>query len=128
MRRITYILFLLLFPLFLKAQNSVVVKGSVGDSLTKERIIGATVYVIDNITGGVVSDLQGNYVLHVSTGTHTIICSILGMNPDTSIVNITDTPAITHNFMLSSQSKQMQTLVVSAGRYQQRLQDITVSM
>lgn len=129
MRRITYVfLLVLLYPLLSKAQHSAVIKGTVGDSLTKERIIGATVYALDNITGGVVTDVQGNYTLHVPTGTHTIICSILGMNPDTSVITVTDTSAITHNFMLSSQSKQMQTLVVSAGRYQQRLQDITVSM
>lgn len=128
MRKINYFLLILFCPVILNAQKSGTLKGFVKDSASRERIIGATVYATDDISGGVVADIQGSYELHLTPGKHTIVCSILGMNPDTLVMSINEGAEVVHNFMLHSESTQMQTLVVSAGRYEQKLQDITVSM
>ncbi|MGP8214976.1 MAG: TonB-dependent receptor plug domain-containing protein, partial [Bacteroidia bacterium] len=123
-----YLLLFILFPALLFAQSTGTLKGYVSDSANKERVIGATIYDANDISNGTSSDMRGNYELHLSPGAHKIICSILGMNPDTTEVQIELSAVITHNFILYSQSTQMQTLVVSAGRYEQKLEDITVSM
>ena len=100
----------------------------VTDPSEKERIVGATIYPIDNMAAGIASDIYGNYELHLSPGKHTIVCAVVGMIPDTVAVNIDSGMVTAHNFIMHSESIQMQTLVVSAGRYEQKLEDITVSM
>ncbi|HWY99186.1 MAG TPA: TonB-dependent receptor [Bacteroidia bacterium] len=126
---IKYLSFLLLFlPVSLEAQTNGTLKGSVSDSSSRERIVGATVYDINDISNGITSDMHGNYELHLSLGGHVIACSVLGMNADTIIVHIDSSSSTEYNFTLYSESTQMQTLVISAGRYEQKLQDITVSM
>jgi outer membrane cobalamin receptor len=126
-KNIGYFLLLLLSPL-LNAQNNGTLKGFVTDSSSKERIVGATIYDFNDISNVALSDKYGGYELHLSAGKHKIVCSVLGMNPDTIIVRIDSSIVSTHSFILYYESREMQTLVVSAGRYEQKLQDITVSM
>ncbi len=123
-----FLLVAFLWSLSLSAQKTGTLKGFVTDSSGKERIVGATIYEVGNISKLFFSDKSGNYELSLSPGKHTIICSVLGMNPDTINISIDSLSVITHNFILNFESRQMQTLVISAGRYEQKLQDITVSM
>jgi outer membrane receptor protein involved in Fe transport len=125
------LLFLILLPLCaisLHAQKTFILKGLVTDNTSKERVIGATVYDINDITAGVVTDVNGNYELHLTPGKHTVVCSLISMAPDTAIINTDTNTVLIHNFSLHEQMTQMQTLVISAGRYEQKLEDITVSM
>lgn len=129
MRNRRYLLsILLIFPLLINAQSGGVLRGCVTDSSTHEKIVGATVYDINDFSSGQLTDARGTYELHLNPGSHTIVCSVLGMRPDTAIVFIKEARVSEHNFTLFYESREMQTLVVSAGRYEQRLQDITVSM
>ncbi len=123
-----YFIGFLLFSSQLCAQTTGVLEGYVSDSSSKERVIGATIYDLDNNTIGILSDMYGKYELHLSPGNHRIVCAVLGMNPDTINVRIEAGGIRVHNFALYYESRQMQTLVVAAGRYEQKLEDITVSM
>jgi len=127
-RKLLFLILLSFCAISLIAQKTCTLKGLVTDYSNKERIIGATVYDVNDITGGVVTDVNGNYELHLTAGKHTIVCSLLSMAPDTAIINIDTNSVLTHNFSLHEQMTQMQTLVISAGRYEQKLEDITVSM
>ena len=119
---------LLLISSQCSAQTNGSLKGTVTDSNSKERVVGASVYDLDNISAGTLTDGYGKYELQLSSGKHKIVCSVVGMNPDTIIVSINSSEITTHNFNLYYETRQMQTLVVSAGRYEQKLQEITVSM
>ncbi|HXP49292.1 MAG TPA: TonB-dependent receptor, partial [Bacteroidia bacterium] len=112
----------------MKAQRTGVLKGSVSDRQSKEKVIGATVYDVNDLSSGTSSDMHGDYTLLLSSGKHTIVCNMLGMNPDTLVIQIDSASVTVHNFILSSESTEMQTLVIAAGRYEQKLEDITVSM
>jgi len=126
---IKYFLPILFFsPALLIAQSNGTLRGSVTDSSSKERIVGATVYDVNNIATGQLSDAKGNYELHLSPGRHRIVCAVLGMKSDTVTLSIDSAKVNQCSFILSYESREMQTLVVSAGRYEQKLQDITVSM
>jgi len=128
-KKIKHFLYLLsLYPVLLHAQTDGTLKGYVTDPSGKERMVGATIFDITDITKGVVTDVYGNYELHLSAGKHTVVCSVLSMLSDTVAVNVDSGLVTAHNFVMRSESMQMQTLVVSAGRYEQKLQDITVSM
>ncbi|HEV7230311.1 MAG TPA: TonB-dependent receptor [Bacteroidia bacterium] len=112
----------------MKAQSTGTLRGTVIDEQTKEMLTGATIVDKTNPTSGSVADVNGKYELHLPAGRHTLICSFIGMISDTFSVLIDTTSPVIHNVSLRSGSMQLQTLVVSAGRYERKLQDITVSM
>ena len=121
-------LFFVLFSLSLHAQSSGTVKGVVLDASNKESIIGAAIYDLNDITHGAVTDVNGNYQLHLSKGKHTVVCSFVSMKSDTIIVFSDSAKVVEHNFHLKSTTTQLETMVVSAGKYEQKLSEITVSM
>lgn len=98
------------------------------DASNSELIIGAAIYDVKDITHGVVTDFNGNYQLNLTTGKHTIVCSFVSMKSDTIEVVIDSSKIVEHNFNLKSFTTQLQTMVVSAGKYEQKLSEITVSM
>ncbi len=53
------------------------VKGTVVDAKTNESLIGATV-VVEGVTGGTVTDIDGNFMLNIPSGDHNIIISFVG--------------------------------------------------
>jgi len=127
MYRYLIIFFISCFQL-LHAQNYGVLKGLVLDVSTKESIVGASVYDANDLTRGVVTDITGNYELRLNTGKHTMICSFMSMKADTFVIYIDSSKITTYNILLKPTALQLQTTVISAGKYEQRLEDITVSM
>jgi iron complex outermembrane receptor protein len=122
-------LFLIIFPASLRAQNFGILKGVVRDASDNEAVIGAIIYDLSDKSHGVVSDVNGNYQLHLNSGKRKIICSLISMKADTFIVVMSDSSKIKeHDFLLKSASSQLETMVVSAGKYERKLEEITVSM
>ncbi|HTB07310.1 MAG TPA: TonB-dependent receptor [Bacteroidia bacterium] len=115
------------WSLSLSAQNKIL-KGVVRDAGTKEALIGAVVYDSSDMAHATTTDVNGNYQLNISPGKHVIICSIVSMEPDTFVLNADTATVISHNFHLRSGTTAMQTIVVSVGKYERKLEDITVSM
>ena len=68
---------LIIATLYVSAQSTGVIRGSVKDKNTQVTIIGATV-VIEGTTQGVSTDLDGNYKLTVPVGTYRLKVSFLG--------------------------------------------------
>jgi iron complex outermembrane receptor protein len=122
-------LFIITFSISVHAQNSGILKGVVRDALDKEAVIGAIIYDLNDKTHGVVSDVNGNYQLHLNSGKCKVVCSIISMRADTFELVMSDTTKVSmHDFLLKSSSSQLETMVVSAGKYEQKLEEITVSM
>jgi outer membrane receptor protein involved in Fe transport len=120
-------LFFAVHSLSLNAQSSGSLKGVVIDASTKEAEIGAVVYSVSDKSHGVVTDINGNYQLPLTPGKDTIVCTLISMQPDTFIIG-DGTQTLEHNFLMKSGSQQMETFVVSAGKYERKLEEITVSM
>lgn len=115
-------------PDTLRAQDSGILKGVVKDASNNETIIGANIYDLNDMTHGASSDVNGNYQLSLSAGKHTIICSFVSMKSDTIEINIDPAKPSEHDFLLESTAIQLQTMVVSAGKFEQKLNEISVSM
>jgi hypothetical protein len=114
-------LFLIACSVSLHAQNSGTLKGIVREAGSNEAVIGAIVFDLNDKTHGSVSDVNGNYLLNLKAGRRTIVCSIIGMKADTFIV-LSDSAKMTeHDFLLKSSSIQLETMVVSAGKYERKL-------
>lgn len=120
--------FLILYSPQVFSQSSGMLKGIVSGNTLKETIAGATIYAAKDITHGTVSDANGKYELNLNTGTYKIICSFIGMMADTFVVNIDSLKISVHNIFLKNNPTQLQTMVISAGKYEKPLEEVTVNM
>ncbi|TAL62827.1 MAG: carboxypeptidase-like regulatory domain-containing protein, partial [Bacteroidetes bacterium] len=121
-------LFLTIYSASLYAQSFGILQGVTRDDSDKEPVIGAIIYDPGDKTHGVTTDINGKYQLRLSTGKHTVICAYVSMQSDTVVVVIDSLKATEHNFILKPAFTQLETMVVSAGKYERKLEEITVSM
>jgi outer membrane receptor protein involved in Fe transport len=110
------------------AQSSGTLKGTVIDAGNKEAITGATLMDAADKSSGTVSDVNGNFEFKIPAGRHKIICSFLGMGTDTFQIFIDSGVTYVYNVLLHPSARNLNIVVVSAGKFEQKLEDITVSM
>ncbi len=106
------------------------VKGTIYDATDNNTpLIGASVYYNDKAgMHGVISDVDGNYELEVPEGGLVLICSYLGYNTQNFSLIIPYHGTVTQNIYLKPAINALDEVVVSVGRFEQKLSDITVSM
>ncbi|MCW3084826.1 MAG: hypothetical protein JWP12_2192 [Bacteroidetes bacterium] len=102
------------------------IKGRVSDSKSKETIVGANI-VLDDSTG-TTADLNGNYLVKTTPGKHKIDYKYVGYKQQTQTVTTAANDTLSINISMEDDSKQLDIVVVSAGRFEQKLGDVTVSM
>ena len=105
-----------------------VLKGNITDKDSKEPIIGATIQLLNDLSKGTATDIDGNYVLVLDTGYYKILSSYLGLQSDTFSVTIKENIISQKNIQLKSNAKMLETVVVSSGKFEQKLEELTVSM
>jgi outer membrane cobalamin receptor len=105
-----------------------VLKGKIIESGTNEPVIGGTLQLLNDLSKGTTTDLDGNYVLVLDTGYYKILCSYLGFQSDTFSVTITENIISQKNFVLKQSSRTLETVVISSGKFEQKLEELTVSM
>ncbi len=110
------------------SQSTGVLKGKVVSAANREPVSGATVRLVANSSKGTVTDPDGIYSLVLDTGYHKLACEYLGLLPDTFIVHIAADAIAEKNIGLMSSTEMLNTVVVSSGKFNQRLEDLTVSM
>ncbi|HEY0030850.1 MAG TPA: TonB-dependent receptor [Bacteroidia bacterium] len=110
------------------AQDAGVLKGKITDANSKEYIPGATVRFVNNLSRGTVSDIDGNYSFVLDSGIHQLFCAYIGSVNDTFTVQIYPNIIIEMNIDLVPVTKFLETIVVSSGKFDQKLEEMTVSM
>lgn len=128
MKRIFTTSILSLFVLFAVAQDTGTVKGTVKDKASGETIIGASVVLESDKGRGAATDFDGNFTLILPVGDQKIVVSSIGYESQTVPVKITKGETATVNVDLGMESKQMEMVVVSAGKFEQKVEDLTVSV
>jgi outer membrane cobalamin receptor len=116
---------LLLFPASLFAQQAVLM-GLVRDGATKEPMPGVSVSVSTSV--GVVTDSAGRYSLNLEPGTYEVMFRFIGFTTQYKKVVIAPSQAQILNVDLLSETTVLNTVVVSAGKFEQQLDEVTVSM
>ena len=92
-------------------------------------LIGVNVYYkFKNKTTGTISNMDGYYELDMPVGNIYVTFSYIGYDSQEILVNPKQGFNINQNIYLKAQTTMMDEVVVSAGRYEQKLSDITVSM
>ena len=108
-RIIIFILITTLTVLSVQAQNSL--KGNVFDAVSKETLIGASIYFPD-LRKGATTDMNGFYQLdNLPTGTFIIQVNYIGYIPEAVMVHFEKDTII--NFQLSVSIKEMEELIIT---------------
>jgi len=108
------------------AQDEGTLKGKIVDSKTGETLIGANV-VIDDVTG-TATDIDGNFTIKVAPGVHKVLCRYLGYDSQTQNITIVAGKEFTLNIALVESATDLGTVVVTAGKFEQKIEEVTVSM
>ncbi len=110
------------------AQQTGILKGTVTDGSTGETLPGATIQLLNNPSKGTSTDIDGRYYLELDTGYHKLICGLIGLESDTLSIRITANGIVEKNIKLRSVGRTLETVVVSSGKFEQKIEDLTVSM
>jgi len=126
MKIFTPFVFLMLFSPFLVFSQQAILKGTVSDAETGLTLPGVNVVV--NKTTGVATDVDGNYSLTLEKGTHSIAFRFVGYTEEIRIVNLKEGETLVLDMKMTTESRVLDAVVISAGKYEQKLSDVTVSM
>lgn len=103
-------------------------KGHVYDDETNEPLVGVNISYKLKETQGVISDADGAYVINVPEGGVDLVFSYVGYDDVHLPIVIGKSKTITKDIYMNASTNLLQDVVVSAGRFEQKLSDITVSM
>lgn len=118
--------FLSLFVSMASVAQQATVSGVIMSATTGEKLPGVIVLIDDK--PGTVSDTAGFYKLTLSAGTHSIMFKLLGFESKTETFVLNEGESLEKNISLRQSTKELGVVVVSAGRFEQKLEDVTVSM
>ncbi|MFA5781445.1 MAG: TonB-dependent receptor [Bacteroidales bacterium] len=125
MKKICIILNFLILSGIVHAQKTAIT-GKVIDAKTKEPLIGVLVVADDK--DGITTDINGNYLLELSPGEHKICFKFIGYATETEKINIKEGELQTINISFVPASSMLNEMVVSAGKFEQKMSDVTVSI
>jgi outer membrane receptor protein involved in Fe transport len=123
--QIRIVISLLLWIIVADSSGQVLLSGSVRDSGTREPLIGA---VIKNTSGnGSASDLDGNFKLEILGAGDSLYVTFLGYRD--ALIQVTAKHlAEGCEVLLNPVSSELGVVVISAGRFEQDISEVTVSM
>ena len=96
------------------------------DEASYENLIG--VNIITENGSGTATDILGKYTLKLEAGTHQITFRYIGYKDFIKDVTLKNGDHKTIDVKLLTSTEQLKTVVVSAGKFEQKLEEITVSM
>jgi iron complex outermembrane receptor protein len=117
--------FFLLLSLSSFAQQAVI-KGQIRDASDGEPLTGVNI-IIDSIGGGT-TDQYGSYNIPVNPGPHVITFRFIGYQAEKVNIDFKEGETVIRDIRLQPLMVELNTAVISASKYEQRLSDVTVSM
>jgi iron complex outermembrane receptor protein len=119
--------FLLMSLLVFSVQaQKAVIEGKVTDAATGESLVGVNV-IVDSTTG-ISTDVNGNYRLELLQDRYELTFTYIGYKSQVKKVSLDSGDTIILNIQLIQETVELEMAVVSAGKFEQRLSDVTVSM
>ena len=125
----TSLMFVMIFlSTLLLSQGHAYFTGKVIDYSTGESLVGASIFDLKNPQQGITSDAEGKFSLQLPEGNHTIIISFIGMLSDTIPITISSGKTVKKTIRMMLASSELQGVEVKAGRFDRRVEELTVSM
>ncbi len=119
------VLFACAFALTTAAQDATVT-GKVSGPGKTGALIGVTIIYAPG--KGTVSDIEGNYTLTIPAGEQTIVFSSIGYVTRRETVTLTAGETRSLNVTLTEAAVQLDMVVISAGKFEQRVGEVTQSL
>jgi len=110
----------------LVTSQTAVLYGKIIDFDDKSPLVGVNISV--NSSYGAASDINGEYTLELNAGENSIDFQYIGYSTHNLLMNVEAGESYTKNIYLHSSSTEMNLVVVSAGKFEQKLEEVTVSM
>ena len=117
---------IIVLSLLIFEANAQTISGTIKDANTNERLIG--VNIILNNGNGTATDFDGNYQISGKEGEQQITFKYIGYEEVLKTISLNKNEVTTLDIVLVPSSEQLSTVVVSAGRFEQKIEEITVSM
>jgi outer membrane cobalamin receptor len=111
---------------FVSGQGSGSLSGSVSDTLSGEPLIAANISVDRH--SGTSTDLKGEFSLSLEAGKHLLEFTYVGYVDQQREILLEEGESIHLEILMKVSSKMLDEVVVSAGKYEQKLSEVTVSM
>jgi len=125
--RIVCLLLFILININLFSQTATVT-GTVSDFKSKETLVGANI-IIDRTKGlGVTTNEKGIYTIELEPGEYLFEYQYVGYATEKRKIRLKEHDRLTINIKLEDESEILNEVVVSAGKFEQKLSDVTVSM
>ena len=102
------------------------VNGTVSDGEDLEILIGVNIQNQDQV--GTITDFNGKYSLGLTAGEHTLIFKYIGYKTVKKTISIIKNQVLLLDIALLSNNNQLDEMVISANKYEQKLGDVSVSM
>jgi len=112
--------------LSLYSQTQATITGTVKDAATGESLPGAIVTL--DPTLGQASDTDGRFSIAAPAGTYTLVCSMAGYAKYSMLINPLAGDTLRIDIQLKNSNQLLDEVVISAGKFEQKLSDVTVSM
>ena len=116
---------LIIIPLFSTTQTAKI-SGKVYDADNKSELIGVNISFGDS--QGATTDLIGYYNLSLQEGEHVITFQYIGYEDYQLKLNVKTNHDYIEDIFLYPSSTEMDLVVISAGKFEQKLEEVTVSM
>ena len=123
-----YILTLLICLTCFGTSFAQTLKGHIYDAKTNEPLVGAAVTYKLHGNQGVVSNINGEYEIKLPEGGVDLVFSYVGYDDVLMPIVINKREVVTKDVYMKESTKLLEEVVVSAGRFEQKLSDVTVSM
>jgi len=126
MKKTLFLFFILIaFSISSYAQQATI-KGTIFNGTSKETIPGVNVVINENT--GVVSDIDGMYSIKVDPGKIKVTYKYIGFTMVVKTYDLKPGQTIIEDIQLFEESMVIEGIVVSAGKFEQKLSDVTISM
>ena len=110
---------------FLKSEGQEI-SGSITDKLTNETLIGVNI-LLDG-KGVSSSDFDGNFSISTSEGAHEMVFKFIGYKEEKINFTLSAGESKQIEIEMSEAAELIETVVVSAGKFEQRIEETTVSI
>lgn len=127
MKKITLLTFVFLSICMTAFAQNATIKGIVQDANTKEGLFGVNV-IVKGSSNGVSTGIDGDFELKVNSGTVVLVVSYLGYNSKEERVVVASGETKNITIDLSEEATLLETIVVSASKFEKKLGEETVSL
>ena len=110
------------------AQTTGTLKGTITDRDNKQSIPFTNIFDLTHKVALGQTNLGGNFSFDLKPGDYAITCTFIGYQNDTFYVNINSGVTTEHNVIMKKTQELINEVVVSAGKYDQDLSEVTQSM